>query len=67
MSEEMDKGVEDFDQARAALGRFQDTVKSMIEDLKEVDKAPRAPRSERGNQIARERQASRAHFKKEKE
>ena len=37
----------------------------MLQDFEDKDKGARAPRSERGNQIARERQATRKHFKKE--
>ena len=63
---EIDDGAPDMEPARQALNRLRDTVKAVLQDFEDKDQGARAPRSERGNRIARERQATRKHFKKEK-
>jgi len=63
---EKDEGVPDVNLGREDRLKHRDTVKAVLQDFEDKDKGARAPRSERGNQIARERQATRKHFKKEK-
>lgn len=64
---EIDDGAPDMGPARQSLDRLRDTVKAVLQDFEDKDQGARAPRSERGNQIARERQATRARFKKLKD
>ena len=63
---EKDEGVPYVDTSREDLLKHRDTVKAVLQDFEDKDKGARAPRSAEGTRIARERQATRKHFKKEK-